>query len=86
MKLYFRKLLVACLALFCLSLSVHAAQDNNYHAVGNNNQQTILALNQAPYMGEHLSFQHQYSDELWLIGSFLVSVTGFFILVRFLHR
>lgn len=87
MKASLSNLLIACMASLCLSYSVHAKQDSNRHLDGYDSQQTILVMNQAPYGPEHVpGGQQPYTDELWLIGSFLVSLTGLFILVRYLHH
>lgn len=86
MKSFLRNLLIACMASFCLSLSVHAKQDSNRHLAGYDGQQTILVMNQPPFGPEHAPGQQTYTDELWLIGSFLLSLTGLFILVRYLHH
>jgi len=86
MKSSLRNLLLACMASLCLSYSVHAAQDSNHHLAVYDSQQTILAMNQASYGPEHLAGQQPYTDELWLIGSFLISLTGVFILVRYLRH
>ena len=86
MKAFLRNLLIACMASLCLSLSVHAKQDNNHHPAGYDSQQTLLVMNQAPYGNEHTAGRQPYTDELWLIGSFLVSLTGLFILMRYLRH
>lgn len=86
MKSSVRNLLIVCVASFWLSLSFHAAQDNNRHLSGYDNQQTVLVMHQAPYVSEHIAGQQPYTDELWLIGSLLVSLTGLFIVVRYLHH
>ena len=41
------------------------------------NSQTELAL---------ASDHHKHTDELWLFGSFVFSVTGLFLILRYLHR
>ena len=77
-KFYLRIIMFACFMMLNVSTSVHAMQDNY--------QQPIIASGHTAQLSEYSSDQYPYTDELWLIGSFLASLTGLFILVRFLHR
>jgi adenine C2-methylase RlmN of 23S rRNA A2503 and tRNA A37 len=86
MKLCLRNIVFACVMSLSLSISAHATHENNKHSGPFNNQQPILVMNQAAQIPEYSSGQRPYTDEYWLIGSFLASLTGLIILVRFLHR
>lgn len=75
---YLRNIVFACFMSLWLSMFAHATHENN--------QQLIHVKSQASQMSEHSSGQHPYSDELWLIGSFFISLTVLVILLRYLHR
>ena len=86
MKSYLRNIVIACVMSICLSMSAHATHENNQHPGSYDNQQPILVMNQTTQLHGYSSSQHPYTDEYWLMGSFLVSLTGLIILVRLLHR
>jgi len=86
MRSYLRNMVFACVMSLCLPMSAHATHENNQHPDLYENQQPVYVMNQAPRIHGYSSSQHSYTDEYWLIGSFLASLTGLIILVRFLHR
>jgi hypothetical protein len=86
MKSCLRSIVFACVISLCLSISAHATHEDNQHSGPYNNQQPILVINQAAQIPGYSSGQRPYTDEYWLFGSFLASLTGLIILVRFLHR
>jgi hypothetical protein len=81
LKSYLRKIAGVCFISLCLSVTVHAS-----HVGLPGDQQLIHTEGQAIEMSERSIDQHRYSEELWLFGSFLVSLAGLIIFVRLLHR
>jgi hypothetical protein len=86
MKSCLRNIVFAYVMSLCLSISAHATHENNQHSGPYGYQQPILVMNQAAQLPQYSSGQHPYTDEYWLLGSFLAGLTGLIILVRFLHR
>jgi hypothetical protein len=77
MKSVFRNVLFACLVSFCFPVTAHDVQ---------NNPQAVVVMNQSPRMSDEHAGQSAYSEEAWLVASFLFSMTGLFIILRYLHR
>ena len=78
MNSHIKKVVLACFLASLLSTSAHAAHEYS--------QKPILSINSSTQVSEHSHDQNPYTDEIWLFGSFLVSLTGLVILVRFLHH
>ena len=76
MRKYLRSLVLACLLSTWLSTTGNAAHDYTQPAI-NTGTTANQMISQSPD-------QYPHADELWLIGSFLASLTGVVILVRFL--
>ena len=70
MMQHFRNIVFACLLSVWLPVTAHPVHEQTQPAIS-----TVTTT--APY---------PHADELWLIGSFLVSLTGLVILVRFLRH
>ena len=85
MKSFLRIVLFFCLVPLCFAVSAHEVNDNLQHG-GYDKQQTTLFINQDYQSPDLPASQATYSDEAWLIASLLFSVTGFFVIMRFLHR
>jgi len=81
MKAYFRKAVSACIVSLWLSVSAHASHDNPHAS-----QPSPVARGQAIEMSPDPGNPNPYTDELWLLGSFLVSLTGLVLFVRLMHR
>jgi hypothetical protein len=81
MKSYLRNIIFACFMSFWLPISAHAVHDKLP-----DNQQPILTKSHAIGVSEHSADQNASTEELWLLGSFLVSLSGLIIFVRLLHR
>ena len=73
-----KKIVLACFLASLLSTSAYAVHENS--------QKPILSINSSTQVSEHSHGQNPYTDEIWLFGSFLVSLTGLVILVRFPHH
>ena len=71
---YLRNVVFLCLMMIGLATTAHAAHEAS-HQPNLVSSHTVLA-----------SDHHQYTDELWLIGSFVFSVTGLFLILRYLHH
>ena len=78
MRKYLRHLVFACLLSTWLSTTAHATYEYIQPAI-NTGTTANQMIAQSPE-------QYPLADELWLIGSFLVSLTGLVILVRFLRH
>jgi hypothetical protein len=77
-KKYMRNIVFACLICAWLPITAHEGHE---HA-----QPIIKTKTITDQIFESSPDQYPHADELWLIGSFLVSLTGLVIVVRFLRH
>lgn len=75
---HIRNLSFAFLLSLCLSTSAYAAHENA--------QLPVIIKSPAALVSNQSSRNNPYADELWLIGSFVFSATGLFIILHYLHR
>lgn len=85
MKIFLRNIVLACIMSLCLSLSAHATHEDHQQSVLYDRQQAVPVKSQTPGVYGYSFGQHPGTDWLWLVGAFLVSLTGLVIL-RFLYR
>jgi hypothetical protein len=81
MKAYIRKAVSAGIVSLWLSVSAHASHENLQTS-----QPTSVIKGQSIELSADPGNKNPYADELWLIGSFLVSLTGLILFVRLMHR
>ena len=78
MKTYLKNIVISCFTYLWLYSPVHAADEIR--------EEMLLAKADSTRLLENPPAQSPYIDELWLLGTFLVSLLGIFILGRFLDR
>lgn len=81
MKTYIRKAASACIVSLWLSVSAQASHGNPQTS-----QPASVVSGQTIEMSADPGHHNPYADELWLFGSFLVSLTGLIVFVRLMHR